>query len=94
MLFINLSVKSPHVAPNSPIFLLSAYFGGHFVTIATVQVVLLPDFYTLAIVLINYKQTLVINIFFYFLASWGGGGGQNSPLMHVALCTFFQFRLK
>ena len=38
------------------IFLFSAYFGGHFITIAMVKVELMPDFYTLAIVLINQKD--------------------------------------
>ena len=35
------------------IILFSAYFGGNFATIGTVKVKLIPDFYTLAIVLIN-----------------------------------------
>ena len=38
------------------IILFSAYFGGLFVTIATVKVKSMPDFYTLAIVLINLKE--------------------------------------
>ena len=51
--------------------LFSAYFGGHFVTIATVKVKLLPDFYKK----IGEKQ------FSFFSLK----GGQNSPLMNVAL---------
>ena len=44
-------------------FLFSAYFGGHFVTIATVKVKLNWDFYTLVIVLINFKEHIGENNF-------------------------------
>ena len=59
------------------IFLFSAYFGGLFVTIALVKVELIPDLYTLAIVLIYYRirRTLLRATFIFYLK-----GGPKYPL--------------
>ena len=52
-----------------------------FVTIATVKVESIPEFYFLAIALINYlKETTEKQLLFFGLI-----GGQNSLLMHVPL---------
>ena len=67
------------------IFLYQPILVAIFVTIATVKVESMPDFYTLAIVLINsYKETCEEQLLFFDLMG-GGGGGQNSLLMHVPL---------
>ena len=58
------------------IFLFTAYFGGHFVTIKTIKVEAMPDFYTLAIVLINYyDETCEEQLLFFDLI-----GGPKQPL--------------
>ena len=63
-------------------FLFSAYFGGHFITIATVKVKLIPDLYTWVSVLINQSEEIGEKQFLFFSLK---KRGQNSPLMHVAL---------
>ena len=60
-------------------FLFSDYFGGNFVTIATVKVKIIGDFYTLAIVLINIQEEIGEKLFSYF-SLIGGGGGAKKPL--------------
>ena len=62
-------------------FSIFSLFWRHFATIATVKVKLIPEFYTLAIALINYLQeTTEKQLLFFDLK-----GGQNSLLMHVPL---------
>ena len=70
-------------------FLFSAYFGAIFVTIATVKVKLISDLYTWAIVLINYQEEFDEKRISFL--GHIGGGGQNSPLMHVALFWTVQY---
>ena len=53
--------------------LFSAYFGGHFVTIATIKVKSLPEFYTSAIALVNYSKEITENQFLFFDLKGGGG---------------------
>ena len=54
------------ISSKMAVFLFSAYFGGHFVTIATVKVESMPDLFTLAIVLINlYKETCEEQLLFF-----------------------------
>ena len=50
-------------------FLFSTYFGGRFVTIATVKVKSIADFYTWAIVLINTNKKNFVKRDFLILAS-------------------------
>ena len=67
-------------------FLFSAYFGSHFVTMATVKIKSIPDFYTWAIVLINYSEKKFEEQYSFFgLIGGGVWEGQNSLLMHVPL---------
>ena len=51
MLYVNFSVKCLRFALKWSFFLFSAYFGGHYVTTATVNVESIPGYYTLAIAL-------------------------------------------
>ena len=68
-------------------FLFSAYFCGHFVTIAKVKDKSIPEFYTLAIALIIFlKETTEKQLLFFYLK-----GGQNSLLMHVPLYAYVRF---
>ena len=67
-------------------FLFSAILTATFVTTATVKVKLISDLYILAIVLINQQEVFGEKRISFFLAKYGGGGGQNNLLMHVALC--------
>ena len=65
-----------------PIF--SLFWRPFFVAITTVKVKSMPDFYILAIVLINkYKETNEKQLLFFDLLGGGGGGGKKSLLMHV-----------
>ena len=66
-------------------FLFSAYFGGHFFTIATVKVIIIRDFYTLALFLINYKKKFVKNNF-NILASCGAKKPLNARSSFVIAC--------
>ena len=52
-------------------FLFSAYFGGHFDTIATVKVKINGDFYTLVFVLINLQKEIGEKQILYFSLIWG-----------------------
>ena len=62
------------------------------VTIATVKVKLIPNFYSMAIGLKNFKEDIGEKHFFLFLASWGGG--QFSLLMHIALSCSVELSMK
>ena len=53
MLYINSSVTCLKFAPNWPFSYFQPILAAIFVTIATVKVESIPDFYTLAIVLMN-----------------------------------------
>ena len=53
MLYINSSVTCLKIAPKWPFSYFQPILAASFVTIATVKVESIPDFYTLAIVLIN-----------------------------------------
>ena len=77
MLYVNFSDKPLEYAIKWPISYFQPILAAIFVTIATVKVEAIRDFYTLVIVLINSK--LVKNNFLYFSLI----GGQNSLLMHV-----------
>ena len=55
MLYVNFSVKCPKFAPKWPLYYFQPILVSIYATIATVKVKLIPDFYTLTIVLI-YKQ--------------------------------------
>ena len=52
-----------------------------FVTIATVKVKSIPEFYTSAIALINFLKEITEKQFLFLTSK----GGQNSLLMHVPL---------
>ena len=58
-----------------PIF--SLFWRPFFVTIATVKIKVILDFYTLVIVLINYLEQIGEKQFLYF--SPIGGGGKKAP---------------
>ena len=77
-------IQTSQICSEMANFIFSAYFGGHFVTIATVKVKVIWDFYTLVIVLINKIRTNLWKTFFLYFSLIGGGGGQKKPLMHVA----------
>ena len=83
MLYINSSVTCLKFAPNLSFSSFQPISAVICVTIATVKVESIPDFYTLAIVLKTNKKKLGKSNF-YFLTSWGGGG-VNGLLMHVPL---------
>ena len=82
VLYINFSVTCLEFAPKRPFSYFQPILVAIFVTIATIKVESMPDFYTLAIVLINklYKETCEEQLLSFDLI-----GGQNSLLMHVAL---------
>ena len=57
-------------------FLFSAYFGGHLCYHSNGRSQTKPEFYTLAIALINYlKETTEKQLLFFFHLKGGGGGG-------------------
>ena len=73
MLYVNFSVKWLKFAPKWPISYFQLILAAFFVTIATVKVNSIPEFYTLAIALINYlKETTEKQLLFFDLK--GGGG--------------------
>ena len=73
MLYINSSVTCLKLAPKWPFSYFPPMLVAIFVTIATVKVESMPDFYTLAIVLINkYKETCEEQLLFFDLI-----GGQK-----------------
>ena len=77
MLYINSSVTCLKFAPKWPLSHFQPILAAIFVTIATVKVKSLPDFYTLAIVLINYyKETREEQLLYFDLIGGGGGGGK------------------
>ena len=83
MLYVNFFDKRLKFAPKWSISYFHSILAAIFVTIATVKVKIIPDLYTWAIVLINYKLIRRIRLkHFDFLAS---NGRQNSLLMHIAL---------
>ena len=83
VLYINSSVTCLKFAPKLPFFYFQPILAAFFVTIATVKVESMPDFYTLAIVLIKlYKETYEEQLLYFYLIGGGGVGGQNSLLMH------------
>ena len=76
MLYINSSVTCSRFAPKWPFSYFQPILATILVTIATVKVESMPDFYTLAIVLINeYKETCEEKLLFFDLIGGGGGGG-------------------
>ena len=87
MLYVNFSVKRLKFALKWQISYFQTTLAAIFVTIATVKVKIIGDFYTLAIVLISLQEEIGEKLFSYFSLIGGGGGGvwQKSPLMHVAL---------
>ena len=91
MLYINSSVTCHKFAPKWPFSYFQPILVAIFVTIATVKVESMPDFYTLAIVLINkYKETCEEQLLFFDLIGGGGGGTQNSLYKHVPLYTLLK----
>ena len=85
MLYVNFIVKHLKCVPKWPLFLFKPILAATFVTIATVKVKLISDFYAWAIVLINQKEEIGEKATFIVLPHRGGGGGQNGLLMHIAL---------
>ena len=82
MLYVNFSVKCLKFAPKWPIFYFQPTLADIFVTIATIKVESIPEFYTLAKALINYlKETIEKQLLFFCLI-----GDQNSLFMHIPLC--------
>ena len=68
VLYINSSVTCLKFAPKWPFSYFQPILAAIFVTIATVKVESMPDFYTLAIVLINlYKETCEEQLLFFDL---------------------------
>ena len=53
VLYVNFSVKCLKISPKWSLFYFQPILAAIFVTIATVKVEIIPDFYTLAIVVIN-----------------------------------------
>ena len=77
-------IQTSQICSEMTNFIFSAYFGGLFVTIATVKVKVIWDFYTLVIVLINKIRTNLWKTFFLYSSliggGGGGGGGDKKPL--------------
>ena len=71
MLYVNFSVQCIEFAPKWSLFYFQPILTAIFVTIAMVKVELIPDFYTLAIIIITNKKKLV-KISFLFLSLKGG----------------------
>ena len=82
MFYVKFSLKRLRFSPKWSISTFQPILAVIFVTIATVKVELIRDFYTLVIVLIskNSKNKLVKIILLYF--SLRGGGGGKSPLIN------------
>ena len=80
MLYVNFSHKPLKVATKLDNSYFQPILAGIFVTIATVKVEVIRDFYTLVIVQIS-KQQQIDDFLLYFSLM----GGQNSLLMHVPL---------
>ena len=78
MLYINSSVTFLKFAPKWSFSYFQPIFVDIFVTIATLKVESMPDFYNFAIVLI--KETCEEQLLLFDLI-----GGQNSLLMHIPL---------
>ena len=73
-------IQTSQICSEMTNFIFSAYFGGHFVTIAMVKVKVIWGFYTLVIVLINKIRKIGEKHFFLYLSLiGGGGGGQKAP---------------
>ena len=88
MLYVNFSVKHLKFAPKWPISYFQLIFVAIFVTIATVKVKIIRDFYTLASVLINLQGEIGKKkqfLYFSLIGGGGGGGGAKKTFMHVAL---------
>ena len=83
MLYINSSVTCFKFTPKWSFSYFQPILAAILITMATAKVESIPDFYTLAIVLINYqKETCEEQLLFFDLT---GVGEQNSLLMHVPL---------
>ena len=82
MLYVNFSVKHLKFALKWTISYFQTTLEGIFVTIATVKVKIIGEFYTLAIVLINLQEEIGEKLFSYFslIGVGGGGGGAKKPL--------------
>ena len=78
-MLIIISVKRLKFAPKWPISYFQPIFAVIFVTIATVKVKIIQDFYTLAFVLINLQEEIGENQFLYFSLK-GGGGSEKKAL--------------
>ena len=66
MLYVNFSVKCLNFAPKWPISYFQPILVDFFVTIATVKVESIPEFYTLAITLINYLKEITKKQLLFF----------------------------
>ena len=77
MLYVNFSVNYLISAPIWPISYFQPILSVIFVTIATVKVTIIRDFYTLAFALINLQEELGETLFIF--EPHRGGGGQKSP---------------
>ena len=74
VLYINSSVTCLKFASKWSFSYFQPILAAFFVTIATVKVESMPEFYTLANVQLTNTNKLVKSNF-YLLTSWGGGGG-------------------
>ena len=87
MLYVNFSVKHLKFAPKWPISYFQPTLATIVVTIATVKVKIIRDFYTLAFVLTNLQEEIGEKHFLYFSLL----RGPKSPLMHIAILNIVVF---
>ena len=76
MLYVNCSVKRLKFAPKWSISYFQPVLAAIFVTIATVKIKLISDFYTWVIALINQKEEFGEKRISFFGLIGGGGGGK------------------
>ena len=77
MLYVNFSVKCLKFAPEWSLSYFQPILAAIFVTMVTVKMKSIPDFYTWANVLINYlEETFEEQYSFFGLIGGGGGGGK------------------
>ena len=73
-MLISLSNGS-NLLQNGQFLIFSLFWRPFFVSIATVKVNSIPEFYTLAIALINYLKEITEKQLLFFDLKWVGGGG-------------------
>ena len=85
LLYVNFSVRYPKFAQKWPLSYFQPTLAAIVITIETVNVELIPDLYTLAIILIKLYEEIGKKQFVYISLIGVGGGGQKSLSTHVAL---------